>query len=159
MYETIYVRDWMTKEVVTVTPDSLLAEAHQIMKRNEIRRLIVIGEKQEVIGIITIGDVRQARPSDVTTLSIWEMNYLWSQLTIKKIMTRDPFTTTPDTPIIDVAEMMYKHKVSGLPVLDDGKLVGVITESDIFKMLIAQRGEKDPFEIVATNRDDAVSPA
>ena len=150
MYETVYVSDWMTKSVITVTPDTLLAEAHQIMKRHEIRRLIVVDDKQAVVGIITLGDVRQARPSDVTTLSIWEMNYLWSQLTIKKVMTRDPYTTTPDTPIIDVAEMMYKHKISGLPVLENGKLAGVITESDIFKMLIAQRGEKDPFELVAT---------
>jgi CBS domain-containing protein len=97
-------------------------------------------EGGKLLGIVTIGDVREASPSDATTLSIWELNYLWAQLTIEKIMTRNVLTVMADTPILDAAEMMLEHKVSGLPVVDEKKnLVGIITESDIFRMLVRSR--------------------
>jgi acetoin utilization protein AcuB len=73
------------------------------------------------------------------TLSIWELNYLWAQLTVEKVMTRDIKSLTPDTPILDAAEMMLENKISGIPVIDGGKVVGIVTESDIFRMLVRMR--------------------
>lgn len=139
MVDTILVREWMTSPVVTVSPLTLISHAHQKMKEYGIRRLPVV-EGGKLVGIITLGDIREASPSDATSLSIWELNYLWSQLTVEKVMTRKVITIRPETSIIDAAEIMLRNKVSGLPVVDDqGQLVGMLTESDIFKMLIASR--------------------
>lgn len=142
MLEKITVGEWMSTPVVSISPSLPISNAHQIMKRNNIRRLPVV-EDEQVVGIITIGDVREASPSDATTLSIWELNYLWAQLTVEKVMTRKVVTVTPDTAIVDAAEMMLEHKVSGLPVVNaQGKLVGILTESDIFRMLIKARTDE-----------------
>ena len=139
MFENIKVKDWMTTEVVSVAPDTPIAAAHQIMKNNGIRRLPV-SEDGKLVGIITIGDVREASPSDATTLSIWELNYLWAQLTVERVMTTNLLTVTPSTPVLDAAELMLEQKVSGLPVVEsDGTLVGILTESDIFRMLVRSR--------------------
>jgi CBS domain-containing protein len=139
MFNTVKVSDWMTKNVITTTRQTPISNAHQLMREKNIRRLPVV-EDGKLIGIVTIGDVREASPSDATTLSIWELNYLWAQLTIEKIMTRNVLTVTAHTPILDVAEIMLEHKVSGLPVVDENqKLLGIITESDIFRMLVRTR--------------------
>ncbi len=139
MLENIMVREWMTSPVISVLPSTPISDAHQIMKEHGIRRLPVV-EHDRVIGIITLGDVREASPSDATTLSIWELNYLWAQLTVEKVMTRKVFTAHPEDPMIDVAQIMLDRKISGLPVVDDhGHLLGIITESDIFRMLIESR--------------------
>ncbi len=138
MFENILVKDWMVAPVITVEASSPISAAHHLMKNNDIRRLPVINNNK-LVGIVTIGDVREASPSDATTLSIWELNYLWAQLTAEKIMTRNLITVKPDTPILDAAELMMEHKVSGLPVVEEDNLVGMLTESDIFRMLIKSR--------------------
>lgn len=139
MFSTVKVSDWMTRDVITTTRNAPIANTHQMMREKNIRRLPVV-ENGKLLGIVTIGDVREASPSDATTLSIWELNYLWAQLTIEKIMTRNVLTVNPETSILDAAEIMLEHKVSGLPVVDEQhKLVGIITESDIFRMLVRSR--------------------
>lgn len=139
MFEKVRVKEWMTTPVVSISPNVSIVNAHQIMKENGVRRLPVL-ENERLVGIVTLGDIREASPSDATTLSIWELNYLWAQLTVEKVMTRKVMTISEDSPILDAAQIMLDHKVSGLPVLDDkGKVVGVITESDIFRMLIQSR--------------------
>lgn len=139
MFEEVTIEQWMSTNIVTTKPSTPINEAHQIMRENNIRRLPVV-DKGRLVGLITIGDVREASPSDATTLSIWELNYLWSQLTVEKVMTRNVMTVTPAAPIIDAAELMLEHKISGLPVVDDkGALIGIITESDIFRMLVRNR--------------------
>jgi CBS domain-containing protein len=139
MLENVKVREWMTSPVVSCMPATPISKAHQVMKENGIRRLPIVDDGR-VVGIITIGDVREASPSDATTLSIWELNYLWAQLTVEKVMTHKVITIEDYRPILDAAELMLNSKVSGLPVVDDqGKLVGMITESDIFRMLIKMR--------------------
>lgn len=142
MFEDVEVKDWMTANVITTRRNTSISSAHQVMRENNVRRLPVV-ENDKLVGIITIGDVREASPSDATTLSIWELNYLWAQLTVEKIMTRNVLSVSVDTPIVDVAELMLERKVSGLPVIDEsGTLVGVITESDIFRMLVRSRTPK-----------------
>lgn len=141
MLDNVMVREWMTSPVITVSPYASISAAHQIMKEHRIRRLVVT-ENDRLLGIITIGDVREASPSDATTLSIWELNYLWAQLTVEKMMTANVITVNPECPIIDAAELMLDHKISGLPVVDsNGKLVGILTESDIFRMLVKSRSK------------------
>jgi CBS domain-containing protein len=139
MFEHVTVKDWMTTPVYTIKPQTPISEAHQMMKDKQVRRLPVTrGDK--LVGIITIGDVREASPSNATSLSIWELNYLWAQLTVEKIMTTAVQSVAPETPIVDAAELMLEHKISGLPVIDDdGILLGIVTESDIFRMLVKSR--------------------
>lgn len=139
MLETVKVSEWMTSPVITVPPTMSISSAHQIMKENGVRRLPVM-ENDRLIGLVTLGDIREASPSDATTLSIWELNYLWAQLTIERVMSRKVLTIKPDAPILDAAEIMLNHKVSGLPVIDNtGRLLGIVTESDIFRMLVKTR--------------------
>lgn len=139
MLEDVFVKDWMTSPVLTVRPTVSISEAHKLMKEHGVRRLVVVDD-QKVAGIITIGDVREASPSDASTLSIWELNYLWAQLTVENVMTSKVMTITPDTSINQAAQLMLDKKVSGLPVLDEHhQLVGIITESDIFRMIVSER--------------------
>lgn len=139
MLENVLVREWMTSPVITIAPNTPISQAHQIMKSNNVRRLPVL-DGNKLVGIITIGDVREASPSDATTLSIWELNYLWAQLTVERCMSRKLITITEDAPILDAAELMLEHKISGLPVVSKGgQLVGMLTESDIFRMLVKSR--------------------
>jgi acetoin utilization protein AcuB len=132
------VRDWMTPDVIFVRSDTPLSEADQLIVDNMIRRLPVVDDGK-LVGICTYGDIREARPSPATSLSIWELNYLLSQLTIKEIMTPNPITVSPNATIGEAARLMLKNQISGLPVVDaSGKLVGIITESDIFRLVVQQ---------------------
>ena len=131
------VKDWMTTGVITATPDTTLPDAHQLMDKHTIRRLPVLDNEGRLVGVVTRGDVRGAEPSDATTLSIWEVNYLLSKLTVGKIMSHNPLTVSPEATIEEAAKIMLDNKVSGLPVVDEsGKEVGIITESDIFRMVV-----------------------
>ncbi|MCS7088773.1 MAG: CBS domain-containing protein [Thermoflexales bacterium] len=129
------VRDWMTTNPVTITPQTSLAEAHRLMKQKRVRRLPVL-ENGKLVGIVALSDVLEAEPSSATTLSIYEINYLLAEMKVEKIMKRNVITVTPDTPIREAANLMLTHKIGGLPVVEDGKLVGIITESDIFRMIV-----------------------
>lgn len=130
------VKEWMTPEPVTITPSTTLPEAHRLMMEHSIRRLPVV-QNGRLVGIVTLGDVRGAEPSGATSLSIWEINYLVSRLRVEEIMTPRPFTINDSATLGEAAQLMLKYKVSGLPVLDDsGNLVGIITESDIFRMVV-----------------------
>ena len=133
----LLVRNWMSKNVISITPKTTLPEAHDLMKQKKIRRLPVL-EHERLVGIVTLGDIREANASDASTLSIYELNYLLSRLTIDKIMTKDPITIGPDAELYEAADLMLKHKIGGVPVVEGGKLVGVITESDVFKALVYQ---------------------
>ncbi len=135
MIKQALVRDWMSKDVLTVDPKTPIAEAYRLMKERKVRRLPVVKDGR-LIGIVTLGDVREASPSSATSLSIWELNYLWAQLTVDRVMKTHVITIAPDATIMDAASLMLEHKISGLPVVDDGTLVGIITESDIFRMLV-----------------------
>ena len=134
------VKHWMTRDVITITPDTSLHEAHRLMTEKRIRRLPVTAHGK-VVGIVTLGDVRSAEPSAASTLSVWEMNNLLAKLKVSEIMTRDPVTISQEATISTVAEIMLEKKFSGLPVVDEqGQLVGIITESDIFRLVVREWG-------------------
>jgi acetoin utilization protein AcuB len=138
MKNEVLVKDWMSSAVRVVHPDTSVAEAYNIMMQLGIRRLPVV-EGERLIGIVTLGDLREARPSPATSLSIYELNYLLAKLTVGQVMTHNPYTVRSETPIEQAARIMLDHKIGGLPVVDDESLpIGIITESDIFRMLIDQ---------------------
>jgi acetoin utilization protein AcuB len=132
------VQDWMTREVITITPETSLKEAHDIMNARGIRRLPVVLHGK-VIGILTLGDIRGAEPSKASSLSVWEMNYLLAKLQVSEIMTRNPATLQQTASIREAARIMLENKFSGLPVVDEEHhLVGIITESDIFRLVVKE---------------------
>src|SRR5574342_299105 len=112
------VRDWMTREVITISPETSLAEAHKLMKEKRVRRLPVVDHAQ-IVGIVTLGDVRGAEPSRASSLSIWEMNDLLAKLKVVEIMTRHPMTIGQNASIGEAARIMLEEKFSGLPVVDE----------------------------------------
>jgi CBS domain-containing protein len=139
------VRDWMTTDVITINIDHCLPEAHELMTQHHIRRLPVVDGNGRLKGIITLGDVRGAEPSQATSLSMWELNYLISKLCIKDLMTANPVTIRQSATIGEAAKLMLEYKVSGLPVIDkEGNVTGVITESDIFRMVVRHKWQREP---------------
>lgn len=107
------------------------------MKECNIHRLPVVDEGR-LVGIVTLGDIREASPSDAHSLTIYELNYLIARLTVGEIMTRDPITVTPEMSIEAAARLMLEHKIGGLPVMEGDRLVGIITETDIFRLLVSE---------------------
>ena len=138
------VQDWMSAKVTTVALDTSLPEAHQLMVSDEIRRLPVVDEDGNLQGIITLGDMRAAQPSPATSLSIWERNYLLSNLTVDRVMTSNPVTIHPQQTVGEAAQIMLDKRISGLPVVDEnGRICGIITESDIFRMVVRHQWSPD----------------
>ena len=134
----LVVRDWMASPVEVINPSTPVSDAYNKMMQRNIRRLPVV-EHGRIVGIVTLGDLREARPSPATSLSIYELNYLLSKLTVRQVMTHNPYTVTRDTPMLNAAKMLLDGKIGGLPVVDeDGRPIGIITESDIFRMIIDQ---------------------
>jgi acetoin utilization protein AcuB len=132
------VRDWMTRAVITITPQTSLTDAHALMMSKRIRRLPVV-DHGRIVGIVTLGDVRGAEPSKASSLSVWEVNDLLANLKVSEIMTRKLLMINQQASIGEAAQIMLENKFSGLPVVDDaGQLVGIITESDIFRLVVSE---------------------
>jgi CBS domain-containing protein len=129
------VRDWMSPNPVTIGPKTSLHDAHKLMKDSHVRRLMVV-DHDKLIGIVTLGDVQGAEPSTATSLSVFELNYLLAKLTIDEIMTRNVITVQAGAAVRDAARLMLEHDIGGLPVMDGDKLIGIITESNIFRVLV-----------------------
>lgn len=135
------VKDRMNSNVKTVELESGINDAFSIMKDNNIRRLPVM-DQGKVIGIVTLSDLNRAAPSFATSLSIYELNYLLARIKIRDVMPKGQnlMTVGSETYIETAARVMRDNKISGLPVVDDGKLVGIITETDLFDALIEIMG-------------------
>jgi acetoin utilization protein AcuB len=134
------VKDWMTTDPITVTPDTSVMKASQIMKENNVRRLPVVKEDGSVVGIVTDRDLKEASPSKATTLDVHELYYLLSELKVKDIMSRRVITIAPEATVEKAAVIMLEHKVTGLPVVESGKLVGVLSQGDVFRVLTSITG-------------------
>lgn len=133
----LLVRDWMETEVITASAKMPMLRAHKMMRENKIRRLPVLKPDGTLIGIVTRSDIRRAEPSDATTLNVWEMNYLLAELKLSDIMTKKPVTVHAEDTIKTAAIRLHDNKIGALPVVDGrNRLVGIITESDIFRVLI-----------------------
>ncbi len=134
----------MSHPVLTITADVPVQEALAMMRRDKVRRYPVVDKHGKLIGIVTDTDLMNARPSEATTLSVWEVNYLLSKITVERVMTKKVITICPDCTIEEAARIMADNKIGGLPVVDDGKLVGIITETDLFKILLEMLGARVP---------------
>lgn len=136
------VRKWMSKNPIVIEENASLSEAINLLKQHKIRRLPVL-KKEELVGIISDRDLKEASPSKVTSLDIWELHYLMSKIKVRTVMTRNPITVSPDTTLERAAILMFDNKIGGLPVIDrDRKLVGILTEQDVFKALINITGAR-----------------
>jgi len=136
------VGERMSKPVIYISPDLPINEALNLMKRERIRRTPVV-QDGKLVGIVSDKDLLNASPSPATSLSVWEMNYLLSKITVKDVMTRKVLTVTEDTPIEEAARVMADNKIGGTPVMQDGKVTGIITETDLFKVLLEMMGARE----------------
>ena len=132
----------MTRNPITITPDVTVPEAQAIMRREKIKRLPVLDSKGKLVGIVTTLDLIHASPSPATSLDIYELHYLLSKLKVEKVMTRKVITVDEDLPIEEAARIMADNGISGLPVMRGNVLVGIITETDLFKLFIELFGAR-----------------
>jgi acetoin utilization protein AcuB len=133
------IRDVMTRNPITVDPETLVLDAQRIMKENNIRRLPVV-DKGKLKGIITKHDLLEASPSPATSLSIHELNYLLSKMKVKEIMKKDPITFAPDAPFEEALRLGQEKKIGAFPVVENEKLVGIVTESDLVRFVTRALG-------------------
>ncbi len=134
---SLRVGELMGQPAICVDSQIRLTDARQVMSEHAVRRLPVVDDGR-LVGILTLGDVRGAWPSEVTTLNRFELDYLINQVKVERAMTREVIAVTPETSLVDAARLMIEHKIGGLPVLSDGgHVVGVVTESDIFRALVS----------------------
>lgn len=135
------VQEWMTKNVITITPETSMMKASRLMKDKGIQRLPVVDDAMRVVGIVSDRDLKEASPSKATTLDMHELYYLLSELKVKDIMTKNPVCARPEDSVEGVALIMMRRDFGGMPVVDENKtIVGIITESDIFRVLVTITG-------------------
>ncbi len=137
------VKDRMTPNPVTITLTTSFPEAFKIMREKRIRHLPVVDKKGKLSGIVALTDLLRASPSQATSLSVFEMNYLLANLHVKEVMTSPPLTVPEDAPLEEAARLMVEKKIGCLPVMRDGELRGLITETDIFETFVEILGGED----------------
>lgn len=136
------IRDVMTRNPITVESETLVLDAQRVMKENNIRRIPVV-DKGKLVGIVTKHDLLEASPSPATSLSVFELNYLLAKMKVKEIMKKNPMTLGPDTPFEEALRLGQEKKIGSFPVVENGKLVGITTESDIIRFVTRVLGLKE----------------
>jgi acetoin utilization protein AcuB len=139
----MFVKNKMTTNPFTISPDQTILDAHEIMKQHEVKRLPVM-KKGKLVGIVSKEDILRASPSKATTFSMGEITYLLAKTKISMIMTKNPVTISSKALLEEAAILMRDNGIGFLPVVDDNKLVGIITESDIFESFIELLGFREP---------------
>jgi acetoin utilization protein AcuB len=137
------VQERMTKHVFSIKPTAPVDETLRRMKAEKVRRLPVVDATGSLVGIVSERDLLYASPSPATSLSVYELHYLYSRIKVEQVMTRNVITVRYDDPIEEAARLMVDHKIGGLPVMHDDALVGIITETDIFKAFMEMLGARD----------------
>lgn len=139
--KTFSVQEFMSQPVITISPKEKVTEAHRIMTTLHIRRLPVV-DQEKLVGIITLLDVSEARPPHAETLSPTALHVSISLMRVEDVMTHNPVTLSTGATILDAARLMARHKVSGLPVIDQDHVVGMLTESDAFRAIVRAADEE-----------------
>jgi acetoin utilization protein AcuB len=139
------IRELMTGGLITVRRETPVLEARDLMAKEKIRHLLVTDVGRLLVGIVTDRDIRLNLPSRATSLSVWEINHLLTKLTVGEVMTQSVITIGPDRPARDGAQLMLDHKIGALPVLEDGHLVGIITETDVVRAFVRATASASTF--------------
>jgi acetoin utilization protein AcuB len=136
------VKDWMTKEPLVVSPKTSMEEAIRAMREKRVRHLPVVKEDDTLVGIVTQTDLLQASPSPATSLSVWEINFLLAKMQVRDAMTTEVVVVDEECPLEEAALVMAEHKFGCLPVVHGKRLVGIITETDLFNIFTEQLGAR-----------------
>lgn len=150
----MFVKNKMTTNPFTISPDQTIPDAHEIMVKNGIKRLPVV-EKGKLIGVVSKEDIAQASPSKATTFSVGELTYLLAKTKIRKVMSKNLVSISPSALLEEAATMMRDNNIGFLPVVENDKLVGVITESDIFDAFIELLGFREKGTRFTIEADDS----
>ena len=146
------VGDIMTKPAIVIGPDTTLPIAGSLMKQHAIRHLPVV-ENGRLVGVVSRGDLREASTMAAVNSDSYELNFTLARMPVSRLMTRKVMTVTPEAPIVHAAELMTRHKIAGLPVVDtDGSVIGIVTGSDLLKLLVRSLGD------ATEESDEATSP-
>jgi acetoin utilization protein AcuB len=137
----MFVGERMSHPVISVTPEMPIQDVIVMFKKEHIRRAPVL-KNGKLVGIVSEGDLLNASPSPVTSLSVWELNYLLSKVTIGQVMSKKVQTIGDTTPIEEAARIMADSKIGGMPVIRAGRVVGIITETDLFKIFLELMGAR-----------------
>ncbi len=149
----MFVGERMSRPVITVSPDMPINDVMAMFRKENIRRAPVMKEGK-MVGIVSEHDLLNASPSSATTLSVWEMHYLISKVKVKNVMSKKVVTVSRDTTIEEAARIMADKKIGGMPVVDGNRVVGMITETDLFKIFLELMGARDKgIRVTATIED------
>ncbi len=153
------IKNWMTKDPVTIGPDEPITEAARIMKERGFHRLPVI-KGDHLVGLVTDGRIQAARPSPVSTLSRQEARYLATKIKVSDVMLKDPVTVSPEDDALTALVAGYQKKLGAYPVVADGRLKGIVTSTDFFKLMIhiLGAGNREDFLIVSTTAEEVENP-
>ncbi len=148
------VKHWMTKDPITVSPETSAVEAQKIMKENKIRRLPVV-DKGKLVGMVTFRNLIEAAPSSASSLSIHELNYLIMKIKVKDLMKKKVITVSPEDTVIEAIVRGVEQGIGGFPVVNEqGQLVGIITETQIARAMIQLFGTEARKEIISLENVD-----
>ena len=147
------IKHWMTRNPITVKPKTPIMEASQLMREHKIRRLPVV-DKGKVVGIVTYRRLIEASPSEANTLSIYELNYIIAKLTVKDVMEKHPICISPEDSVMDVAILGHEKGIGAFPVVEKGRLVGIVTESEIYRSFVQLLGSPKENSIISLEKVD-----
>ncbi|MDZ4718768.1 MAG: CBS domain-containing protein [Roseiflexaceae bacterium] len=133
------VRTWMSSPAISALHTTMLPDARQLMQAHHIRRLPVVDTDGRLVGIVTEGDVNRVSDSQATDVREYNLYHRVRDLPIREIMSRPVFSVEVDTPILVVAQLMLEHRIGGIPVTENGRVVGIITESDLFRLIVKRQ--------------------
>lgn len=136
----VRVREVMTTAPATVTLETSVSAARTLLQQRQIHHLPVL-DQGRLVGIVSERDLLQVQPSPATSLSVWEINYLLDKLSVGEVMTRFVITVTPDTPVLEAVRRLVGQKISALPVVENGQLIGIITRSDVLRLFLTSQEE------------------
>ena len=149
------ISEFMTPNPITVQIDTKVPDALRLMKEKNVRRLPVLDKDGLLVGIVSDKDLLYASPSPATTLAVWELPDLLSRIKVKHVMTKNVITVSPKTTVEEAARILADNKIGGLPVLAGSELVGIVTETDLFKLFLELLGGRRPGVRVAVSVNNA----
>lgn len=149
----MFVSDWMTRKVITIAPDSSISDAVKLMKEKKIKHIPVV-KNEKLKGIISDRDIREFSPSKATSLDVYELHYLLATTKVKELMRTRVFTITSGSPVEEAAMLMYDNSIGSLPVVEGSRVVGIISDRDIFKVLVDITGVRHGGHRIAVSVED-----